>query len=480
MATFLRITTPFHPKPLFSLLAVWSHRALPMAPKVTRRLAPPSPAAAATSLSQSRPPPGRRQPSSSTPCASTRRLAAPGWKAGPGAVKRLRQEKASTDSLERRASSLPHVRPGEDLELAELSDGTTSDEPPVGKHTQRNLLRHRRSRYRLRKFVEGAMSPGHSSFLERNTVDPKSRARYDSSLRSFLDFVEAEGLPLKTCQDWDAGLVNFMNRQFFLGYQAYIGEVVICAVMDRLPEFSKGGSRSLPRAWKSVKGWRRLTPGRSRRAWPWAVWAGMAAIMVKQNELMAAVLMLVAVSTYARPSELFALRRADLHPPTPGISTHWSVRLRAEELLRPTKVGAFDDSLSLDSRELAWLGPVLAELKKGPEDEPLFGMNYPQYVKKFRKAVTALGGPLDKILPYCTRHSGASIDRSRKTRTQEEVARRGRWASLKSTQRYEKAASLTASWCLLTPGLRTWCELCESRLADIIIHQRDVGVPPAR
>ena len=86
--------------------------------------------------------------------------------------------------------------------------------------------------------------------------------------------------------------------------------------------------------------------------------------------------------------------------------------------------------------------PVLSALKRGHQDELLFAMTYPQYVKKFRRAVSALGAPSDKVLPYCSRHSGASIDRARKTRTQEEVARRGRWSNLKSTQRYEKAASL--------------------------------------
>ena len=128
---------------------------------------------------------------------------------------------------------------------------------------------------------------------------------------------------MASAKDWDEALVSFVNRRFFEGHQAYIGEVVLCAVIDRLPEFSKGGSRSLPRAWKCVKGWRRLTPGRSRRAWPWAYWAGMAAQMAKQGELIMAVFLLVAVSTYARPSELLALRRADLHPTSPGISKSW-------------------------------------------------------------------------------------------------------------------------------------------------------------
>ena len=124
--------------------------------------------------------------------------------------------------------------------------------------------------------MDAFMDAGGQSFLELNTIANKSQLRYDSSLRSFLVFAEEKSLVLTTGTEWDEALVMFMNRRLFEGHQAYVGECLICAVMNKLPEFSKGGSRSLPRAWKCVKDWRRLTPGRSRRAWPWAFWAGMA------------------------------------------------------------------------------------------------------------------------------------------------------------------------------------------------------------
>ena len=109
--------------------------------------------------------------------------------------------RTASEPLERQCSSLPPGRAGEDLELAEQSDGTTSDEAPAGAQTRKTLPRERRSRYRLRKFVDAAMSAEGQSFLEKNTVDKKSRARYDSSLRNFLAFAEEEKLPLKTSAD---------------------------------------------------------------------------------------------------------------------------------------------------------------------------------------------------------------------------------------------------------------------------------------
>ena len=79
---------------------------------------------------------------------------------------------------------MPPGRAGEDLELAELSDGTSSDDAlPQAK---------------LRKHVDSVMDAGGHSFLELNTIDNKSQLRYDSSLRSFLVFAEEKSLVLTT------------------------------------------------------------------------------------------------------------------------------------------------------------------------------------------------------------------------------------------------------------------------------------------
>ena len=60
---------------------------------------------------------------------------------------------------------------------------------------------------------------------------------------------------------------------------------------------------------------------------------------------------------------------------------NWCLRLRAEELLQPTKGGSFDDSVTLDRREVPWLAILLRELKKGNIIELLFPGGYPLYVK---------------------------------------------------------------------------------------------------
>ena len=77
------------------------------------------------------------------------------------------RERAAVASTDPRVSEFRAClgRAGEDVELAELSDGTSSDDAlPQAK--RRTLLRERRGRYRLRKHVDAVMDGGRS-FLDR-------------------------------------------------------------------------------------------------------------------------------------------------------------------------------------------------------------------------------------------------------------------------------------------------------------------------
>ena len=113
---------------------------------------------------------------------------------------------------------------------------------------------------------------------------------------------------------------------------------------------------------------------------------------------------------------------------------------------------------------------MLRELKRGNGDEVLFSGGYPLYVKVFQRALADFGAPREKVVPSCTRHSGASIDRARKTRMQEDITKRGRWGSLKSAATCNNGAALTASWALLTPDLNAWCEDYERHLEATVVH----------
>ena len=125
--------------------------------------------------------------------------------------------------------------------------------------------------------------------------------------------------------------------------------------------------------------------------------------------------------------------------------------------------------MPLDSKRLDFLDPVLRMLSKKPGDESLFGYDYPSFTKVFQTAARRIGL---KLVPYLCRHSGASIDRSKKLRSQEEVQKRGRWSQLASVRRYEKHGRLNETWKSLSDAQRLYFETCADELENALLHGR--------
>ena len=121
----------------------------------------------------------------------------------------------------------------------------------------------------------------------------------------------------------------------------------------------------------------------------------------------------------------------------------------------------------LDSSYTQFLGPLLSQLAAGEDqNEAVWSFSYPEYLAVFKKATKDLGL---QVVPYETRHSGPSIDRSKGWRPAAEVKKRGAWASHKSVVRYEKAARLAATWNKLSLEVRTTCQMAEKYLREIFL-----------
>jgi hypothetical protein len=95
----------------------------------------------------------------------------------------------------------------------------------------------------------------------------------------------------------------------------------------------------------------------------------------------------------------------------------------------------------------------------------------------FRRAAHNIG--VDAV-PCQGRHSGASLDRASNRRTQEEVQKRGRWATLTSVKRYEKAGRLNESWEGLSELAKSFCVAALRVLEDVILHGRPAPVPASQ
>jgi hypothetical protein len=137
-------------------------------------------------------------------------------------------------------------------------------------------------------------------------------------------------------------------------------------------------------------------------------------------------------------------------------------------------VGVYDETIMLDSAWLTWMGPIYEALKSGPQDLPLFSFSYPEFVKEFGHVNEDL--KMEGVVPYQMRHSGPSVDRCRELRTSLEVQRRGRWKTIKSLLRYERAARMAREWHSYSARQQTLFESCEAALEALMLGRKVGGL----
>ena len=264
----------------------------------------------------------------------------------------------------------------------------------------------------------------------------------------------------------DSMLVSLFNEKYLEGEGSHYGDYVMAALMDRKPMFGKHGDKRLPRAWRSLKGWRKLCPSRSRLAYPLAVWCAVSWRMVCNGHLSKAIFNLIQLSTYHRPGALLKLRKLGLVKPVAGVTGYWSLVTSLTETSDVSKVGGKDDSILLDSEWLQFIEPILERMNRGRKKDFVWDFDYGEYLSVFRQACEELR--ID-LVPYHARHSGPSIDRAAKSRELEEVRKRGGWLTRQSVMRYEKAGRLAATWQKLDAELQMVCKAAEQHLEAIIL-----------
>lgn len=345
-----------------------------------------------------------------------------------------------------------------------LSPSSTSNTSEAGGRGK--MVKRRRAR-QSRRLVDGVMDNTDLSLLEKSAVGPQSHKYYTAEMEEFKMFAITRGLDLKDPENVDRLLVDYMNGLYLKGFQAYRGDRLAAAMLHFHPQFGKMGAEKLPRMWRALRGFRKLTPGKSRLAYPLMVWAAVASELRRMGKLRMALFLLVSLSSYARPSELIRLQVYSLVRPSPGVTSSWTLLMSPEERPDRTKTGEFDTSIALDSPYMIpWSHTLFGYLKQTHPSNPLWDFDYNQYCRDFQKAVASLG--LD-LTPYLTRHSGPSIDRSRGYRSQLEVQKRGQWKSQSSVMRYEKAARLAATTENLAADLQAHCRVCEEKLGAIML-----------
>jgi len=260
--------------------------------------------------------------------------------------------------------------------------------------------------------MEGRISG--QSFLCRSAVGPKTNRLYDYELDRFLQFAKITNVKTASSAEVESKLVKFFEELYIGGEMATTGNKVLAALLHREPSFSKLGDRKIPEAWRALVGWRKLTPGRSRVPHPLRMWCGLANGLFVLGEPMMGWFTMMSVSTYFRPGSLLSIKPNQLIPPGSGRFASWSILAHPHEGGVPSKTGEYDLSMKLDSSFLRFAGPIYALMHQRPAGSSVWDFQYPDYLRKFKQVASMFGV---KLVPYQTRHSGASIDRDSNERT---------------------------------------------------------------
>ena len=75
---------------------------------------------------------------------------------------------------------------------------------------------------------------------------------------------------LLDARETDAVMTDYFNFLFLKGHPAHRGDKVLASFVHHQPGYSRQGNLRLPAAARALKGWRRLAPGSSRKAYPGA------------------------------------------------------------------------------------------------------------------------------------------------------------------------------------------------------------------
>ena len=333
----------------------------------------------------------------------------------------------------------------------DTSESTSKTASPPKDKKQRLLKR--RARRRASQMVDQRFAGGTMNKLEASAVSASATKQYHAELVAFEQFAQPRGLDIKDPKVVDNLIVSYLNRVYLDGHQSYKADRLIAAVLHYYPQFGRMGGDKLPHAWRTIRGYRKLTPGQTRKAYPLALWAAFAAEMCRPGYLRMALFMLIELSSYVRPSELSGQGLLA------GAASRWADQVLVppfapeEESIR-TKTGDFDVSILLDSPWMQGWGDKLFDCLKHCG---------PQHASECPSISESLSPRINK-----TQRSQRSLHRLRSP-----VANAaGQWKTLKSVTRYEKSARLANTWEKLPQSFRTHALMCERDLGEILLKQK--------
>ena len=291
----------------------------------------------------------------------------------------------------------------------------------------------------------GLRNGGTNRLIAHAVQDETLLKKYIPRVRAFLVWAVSRGTSeagvyAKSAEDIDVLMADFLDEGFYArGESLDWAAGVVHGFAACFPEFDG----RLPLAHRALVAWKRIqVPGEGSPIPFEAVFAIAEFFRDKGRDEKRpefedyALLTETAMDTYLRHGEWAQLRYEDvaIHDGTVSFMLGVSGEGRGERVKTGFNQGVVLDSLSL-ARE--WT----KKLARTPPGSCVFPFTPLTFYKEWFAALRALGLS-EEWPPHALRHAGASRDVEMKTRTLEEVRRRGRWKTLDSVQRYTKTFAL--------------------------------------
>ncbi|CAK0889881.1 unnamed protein product [Prorocentrum cordatum] len=194
------------------------------------------------------------------------------------------------------------------------------------------------------------------SVLEQESVSAATRRDYERRAHRFYLWAGRSRLGAVAEEQLNETLVMYIREQFLMGGESADARKLFASLAFAGCHLGLEYS-SRPCATRAARGWRTRAPPRSRLRLPWATCCLVIRQLVQGRERVLAKLTAVAFALHLGPSEALSLTTHSLVPPSvllKGPRRTWSMTLHLRVSGVAGQTGVYDDSLVLDSPAFPW------------------------------------------------------------------------------------------------------------------------------